>query len=152
MALAIDDKDETNEALLLHEMARQLRLCFDRRAQHLGLTRAQWRVLGVLRRHPGINQTQMADMLEIEPITLVRQLDRMCKAGWVERRPDPRDRRANLLYLGAKTKDIVGQMRKLSIGLRRDALAGFTEVEHGVLLSYLQRMKTNISQMAGKET
>ena len=68
----IIDDDAINETLLLHELAHAIRICFDRRAQHLGLTRSQWRVLAILRRQPGIRQTQLADCMEIEPITLAR--------------------------------------------------------------------------------
>lgn len=147
MPLLIEDIDETNETLLIHETARQLRVCFDRRAQCIGLTRAQWRVLAVLRRNPGLNQKQLADRLEVEPITLTRLLDRMSKAGWIERRPNPEDRRANVLYIDARAKDIIKKMRQIAVGVRRDALADFTPAEHEALLSYLKRMKANVSNM-----
>lgn len=143
----IKDQDETNETLLLHEIARQLCTSFDRRAQHLNLTRTQWRALSILRRHPGIRQNHMAEMLEVEPITLVRLLDRMEKAGWIERRPDPKDRRANQIYLTEKVEDIVKDMRAIALNVRRNALEGFTQEEHSILISYLKRIKTNASYM-----
>ena len=74
MTQFIHDTDDTNEALLMHDISHQLKICFDRRAQPLGLTRAQWRLLSVLRRNPGIRQSRLAGMLEIEPITLARLL------------------------------------------------------------------------------
>ncbi len=74
---------------LLHDASRLMRKRVDRRARTLGLTRAQWRVLAQLRRREGINQSALADILEIENITMGRHIDRLEDAGWVERRPDP---------------------------------------------------------------
>lgn len=145
MLPTIHDKDEDNEAFLLHEIARQMRIMFDRRCQPLGLTRSQWRVLAMLRRNEGISQAGLAQLLEIEPISLVRLLDRMEKAKMIERRPDPADRRANRLYLGAKAPGILKDMRQRSVALRREALEGFSAAEHKKLLDFLRRMKANIS-------
>ncbi len=146
------DNDATNEALLLHEVAHQMRKCFDRRAQHLKLTRSQWHALAILRRNPGMRQAQLADKMEVEPITLARLLDRMTKAGWVERRQDPEDRRANQVYLTEKVKGIVQEMRAISLTLRRDALSGFTEQEHAALVKYLARIKANTIAILRVET
>lgn len=140
----IVDQDDINESLLLHDIARQMGMAYDRRAAHLDLTRAQWKLLSVLRRNPGIRQAQVAVILEIEPITLVRQLDRMEKAGWVERRMDPDDRRANKLYLTDKIAGVITEMRALGVKLRQEMLAGFNEVEHRTFLDYLKRMKSNV--------
>ena len=80
---------------LVHDVARLFARRFNQRALlFLGLTSAQCRVLGYLARNEGINQAGLADLLEIKPMTLVRQLDRMEEDGWIERRPDPGDRRA----------------------------------------------------------
>src|SRR5258707_15845407 len=86
---------------VLHDVARFLRKRFELRGRdaQLGLTRAQWSVLAHLARQEGINQAALAQILEIEPITLVRLLDRLQAAGLVERRPDATDRRARVLYL-----------------------------------------------------
>src|SRR5882672_3339347 len=91
---------------LLHDIARLMRKRFDQRARGLGLTRAQWQVLAHLARHEGINQAGLAEILEIEPITLGRLVDRMADSGWLERRADPNDRRARLLYLTAKARPV----------------------------------------------
>lgn len=151
MALTIKDQDENNETFLVHELARQIRVSFDRRAQHIGLTRSQWRALSVLRRFPGISQAVLAEHMEIEPISLVRLLDRMQKSGWIERRPDPNDRRANQLFLTKKVQKIVDDMREVAIGVRKDVLKGFTELEHEALLTYLRRMKSNVAEMMNNE-
>jgi MarR family transcriptional regulator for hemolysin len=147
MKAAITHNDDENEALLMHEIARQMKICFDRRALHLGLTRSQWRVLSVLRRHPGINQTKLAEHIEVEPITLVRLLDRMQKAGWIERRPHPEDRRANGIFLTPKVKGIVQSMRRIALDLRQEYLHDFSKKEHAELLSYLRRIKKNTASI-----
>src|SRR5258708_5834903 len=82
---------------LVHDVARLYGRRFDRNGRRLELTRAQCRTLGYLARNEGINQAGLADLLEIRPMTLVRQIDRMQEAGWIERRPDPADRRARSL-------------------------------------------------------
>src|SRR5436190_20361761 len=96
---------------LLHDVARLLRTRFDQRARALGLTRAQWSVLAHLSRQEGLNQSALADVLEVEPITLARLLDRLEAARLVERRPDPADRRARLLYLTAPARPLLDDMR-----------------------------------------
>ncbi len=141
------DDDSVNESLLIHELAHAMRICFDRRVQHLGLTRSQWRVLAILRRQPGIRQTQLAECMEIEPITLARLLDRMEKAGWTERRPDPEDRRAKQVYVTDKAQGILKEIRKIAVATRSDALKGFSAGDHAVLLNYLKRLKNNMADM-----
>src|SRR5207237_4472081 len=104
--LRVSPHDELDVALgfLSHGIARLIRKRFDQRARGLGLTRAQWQVLAHLARHEGINQAGLAEILEIEPITLGRLIDRMEEAGWVERRQHPSDRRARQLYLTAQAE------------------------------------------------
>ena len=87
------DELKRSFGFLLHDVSRLLRTSFDRHARTIGLTRAQWRVLAHLSRNEGIKQVGLADILEIQPITLARLLDRLGADGWVERRPDPSDRR-----------------------------------------------------------
>src|ERR1700722_9689780 len=97
---------DTSFGFLLHDIARLMRKRFDQRARSLGLTRAQWQVLAHLARHEGINQAGLAEILEIEAITVGRLVDRMEEAGWVERRAHPSDRRARLLYMTAKARAV----------------------------------------------
>src|SRR5216683_818956 len=92
---------ELSFGFLVNDVARLFGRRFDHNGRRLGLTRAQCRTLGYLARNEGINQAGMADLLEIRPMTLVRQIDRMEEAGWIERRPDPTDRRARRLFLTA---------------------------------------------------
>jgi len=84
---------------LLHDVARLLRIEGDRRARLRGMTRAQWAILIWLERQPGISQKELAELLEVEPITVARLIDRLEANGMVERRPDPKDRRIWRLHL-----------------------------------------------------
>src|SRR5713101_9085060 len=96
---------------LVHDVARLFGRRFNQRALlFLGLTRAQCKVLGYLARNEGINQAGLADLLEIKPMTLVRQIDRMEQQGWIARRPDPADRRARLLYLAERARPILARI------------------------------------------
>jgi DNA-binding MarR family transcriptional regulator len=90
--------------LLVSDIARLLRRNMDRRLQSLGLTQAQWRAIARLARSEGMTQAALAESLEIQPITLTRLVDRMEKAGWVERRTHPLDRRAVQLYLAPRSQ------------------------------------------------
>jgi MarR family transcriptional regulator, transcriptional regulator for hemolysin len=130
---------------LLHDVARLLRKRFDQRARTLGLTRAQWSVLAHLSRQEGLNQSALADILEIEPITLARLLDRLEAARLVERRPDPADRRARLLYLTAPARPLLDDMRALGAATREEALCGISEAARERLIDTLQSMKKNLS-------
>lgn len=129
---------------LLADVSRLVRRRFDGRARTLGLTRAQWRVLGQLRRREGINQTELAEILEIETITLGRHIDRLEARGWVERRRDPADRRVWRLYLKEKAQPVLDQMRKLSEATRQEALGGIPEAEREQLIELLLKIKSNM--------
>lgn len=135
---------------LIHDVARLMRRRFDQRARSLGLTRSQWQVLALLARNEGINQGGLADLLEIEPITLCRLLDRMEEGGWVERRPDPRDRRARLLFMTAKAHPMLAHMRGLADEIRAEALDGMTEAERAALTAGLERLRANLSDRPGE--
>src|SRR3546814_1218185 len=110
----------------------------------LGLTRSQWSVLAHLARNEGINQAALAETLEIEPITLVRLLDRLEAAEWVERQPDPNDRRARLLYLKDKVRPVLEQMRALGAATREEAMAGLSDADRRQLTEQLLTCKANM--------
>jgi DNA-binding MarR family transcriptional regulator len=129
---------------LLHDISRLLRKRFDRRARDLGLTRAQWSVLAHLSRHEGINQTALAEILEIEPISLVRLLDRLEAAGWVERRLDAADRRVRLLFLTPKAHPVLGRMQELGAETRAEAMAGLSATRQAALIEMLLAVKENL--------
>jgi len=136
---------ERSLGFVLHDVSRLLRRAFDRRARTIGLTRAQWFVLAHLSRNEGINQAALADIMEIEPITLVHQLDRLEAAGWIERRLDPEDRRVRLLFLTDGGRPILDRMYELGSETRAEAVAGLSEAEHDALIDTLLRIKTNLS-------
>lgn len=132
---------------LLGDVSRLLRMRFDQRARDLDLTRAQWRVLAQLRRRQGINQTALADILDIENITLTRHIDRLELKGLVERQPDPNDRRARTLHLKTKANFVLGEMRSLSEQTREEALAGISPEEAEQLIDTLLKIKDNMSSL-----
>jgi DNA-binding MarR family transcriptional regulator len=132
---------------LVHDVARLFGRQFNQRALLvLGLTRAQCKVLGYLARNEGINQAGLADLLEIKPMTLVRQIDRMEEDGWIERRPDPGDRRARRLVLTEKARPILARIFSLSIEIRTEAFAGLSEAEGRRLVDLLWRVHGNLSR------
>jgi len=97
----------------INETAHAIRRAFDQRAASLGVTKAQWRVLARLKREPGLRQVELADKLDVEPITLCRIVDRLEEAGLVERHRDPSDRRAWKLELTDKAEPVVTRLREL---------------------------------------
>jgi MarR family transcriptional regulator, transcriptional regulator for hemolysin len=106
------------------ETAHSLRKAFTRRAAALGVTGAQWKVLFKLSLKPGLRQVELADMLDIEPITLTRILDRLQEAGLIERSHDPDDRRAWRLHVTAKARPLVAKLRAIADEMTADAFAG----------------------------
>ena len=115
----------------LVESSRLLRNYIDHRAKERGTTRAQWIVLFRLRQNEGLSQVDLAEVLELQPISLVRLLDRLVEHGLLERRHDPKDRRANRLFLTTKGKKLVDDLDSL-----RDAIA--TDVFHDLSDETLQ--------------
>jgi MarR family transcriptional regulator for hemolysin len=136
---------ERSFGFLLHDVSRLLRKRFDRRARTIGLTRAQWFVMAHLARNEGLNQSALADILEIEPITLVHQLDRLEAAGWIERRLDANDRRVRLLHLTALGRQILGKMQAMGLETKAEAVSGLTAAEQDALIDTLTKIKTNLS-------
>jgi len=136
---------------LLHDIARLLRKRYEQRARPLGLTRAQWQVLAHLQRHEGINQSGLAELLEIEPITIARLVDRMEEAGLVHRRADPADRRANRLFLTERAKPMLERGRVLGDEVRGEAFAGFGPAEREGLVDLLLRVRGNLSEKRGDD-
>ena len=129
---------------LMHDVSRLMRKSFDRRASAIGLTRSQWRVLAHLSRNEGVKQAGLAEILEIKPITLARLLDRLGANGWVERRPDPNDKRARRLFLTDKARPILVELREVALSVREEALSGFDAVEQDRLIDQLRADKENL--------
>jgi DNA-binding MarR family transcriptional regulator len=135
----------SNVGFLLHDVSRLMRAWFDERAQALGLTRAQWRVLVHLAPRQGINQRSLAEILELDNVTLSRHVDRLEQAGWLERRPDPADRRAWRLHLTEASRPLLERMEALAAETHAAALAGISDAERRQLVATLTRIKANIA-------
>ncbi|MCW3837526.1 MarR family winged helix-turn-helix transcriptional regulator [Sphingomonas canadensis] len=132
----------------LTELSRLMRRGFDLRARAIGVTRAQWHTLFMLSRNEGINQGGLADLLEVEPITLCRMIDRLEEAGLVERRADPADRRAWRIYLTEASHPLLDKLRGLGVEMNEQALAGLSHGERDQLLALLARVRANVIREA----
>jgi MarR family transcriptional regulator, transcriptional regulator for hemolysin len=141
--------EETSFGYLLNDVTLLLRKHFDRRAVKFGLTRAQWRALKWLHRRPGMRQNELAEQLDMEPIAVGRVIDRLQAAGFVERRPDPKDRRAWRLHDTEQARGVVDDMEDIARGLRSDATRGISadDLEH--MLGTLERIKENLQALDG---
>ena len=132
---------------LISDVSRLMRRRFDERAREVGATRAQWRTLTTLSRNEGLNQGALADLLEVEPITLCRMIDRLEESGLVERRRDPADRRAWQLFLTDKSKPILDDLRRMADDLFVHVLSGLDDLERQALGKSLERMRSNLLNM-----
>ena len=152
---------ERSLGFLLNDTARHMRHRYDRLARGQGFTRAQWRVMVTLKMgHQGITQVRLADLLEIEPITLTRHIDRLVDLGWVERRPHPTDRRARCVYLTEAAGPVLVRMREVAMAVHEEALSALDPGERDTFIELLRRVRLTISarsepepaQGAGDET
>lgn len=132
---------------LLNDVTLLFRKHFDRRAVKFGLTRAQWRATKVLYHREGLRQTELAEYLEMEPIAVGRVIDRLQAAGFVERRHDPRDRRAWRLYVTEQARGVIADMELIGRGLRKDATRGIELHEMQQAMDVLNRIKENLQAL-----
>jgi DNA-binding MarR family transcriptional regulator len=132
-------------SFLMADSSRLFRRAFDAEARSIGITGQQWRVLAALARHPGIRQTHVADLMEVEPITLSRMIDRLQESGMVERRADPADRRAWCLHLTDQAIPLVEDMRAIANRLLDVALDGFTPAELDSFADFVARFRSNLA-------
>jgi DNA-binding MarR family transcriptional regulator len=128
----------------LVESSRLLRNYIDHRAKTRGTTRAQWIVLFRLRQQEGLSQVDLADVLELQPISLVRLLDRLVEHGLLERRPDPKDRRANRLFLTRTGRQLVDDLDSLRDAIAIDVLQEIPDAAIGTSLETLKAIKERI--------
>jgi MarR family transcriptional regulator, transcriptional regulator for hemolysin len=128
------------------ETSRMMRRFYDRRASALGVTTAQWRVIAHLGHSPGIKQVELAERLDVEPITACRIVDRLEEAGLVERQRDPEDRRAWRLVLTEKAEPILVRLRELAEDMASEAFAGFSLEEYEAIRAKLARVRENVSR------
>ena len=133
-------------ATIIADNSRLLRRSFDARVRPIGVTRPQWQVLTVLRRHEGINQGGLAEHLDVEPITVCRMVDRLQDANLVERRADPADRRSWRLFLTERAHQLLTQLRPIADELLEEALEGLSVEEVEALSQMLMRIRENLSR------
>ena len=135
---------------LLSDVARLLGTCADQRARQHGMTRAQWAVLLRLERHEGLKQSDLAEILDIQPITLTRLVDRLCDNGLIERRADPNDRRAKRLYLTPAARPLIDRVTEQVEELAQTVLEGIAPSSVEPMLSQLGVARENLKQAIGR--
>jgi MarR family transcriptional regulator for hemolysin len=133
-------------SFIVNDVARMLRTYADFKASQFGITHAQWVVLVRFDQFEGLKQAELAEMLDLQPITLTRLLDRLAECGVIERRPDPNDRRAKLLYLMPSAKTLLDQFGELGDELIGTALAGVARENIELLVAQLAIVKENLRQ------
>jgi len=132
--------------MLLHDVARMMRVRFDQRARLSGMTRAQWVILARLERQPGLSQNEMAAILEVEPISVGRLIDRLEARGLVERRNDPTDRRVRRLHLLPAAKPFLDEITEQRDRLSVEFLDGISPEARSQLVEAFLRMKCNLTE------
>ena len=132
---------------MLNDVARLLRTYADHKAAQFGITRAQWAVLVRLERSEGLNQTELADILDLQPITLTRLLDKLSDNGLIERRPDPGDRRAKRLFLTPAARPLLDRLAELGEETMNSTLAGIERESVERMVAQLAVAKENLRRL-----
>jgi MarR family transcriptional regulator for hemolysin len=130
--------------VLVYDLARLMRVRADQRARQRGMTRAQWVILHWLERKPGISQSELATLVEVEPITVARLIDRLESRGFVERRADPKDRRINRLHLTETAIPLLDEIHAHREALTQELTAGIDPAAIDVTRRTVLRMKANL--------
>ncbi|MDH4872436.1 MarR family transcriptional regulator [Pseudomonas sp. BN515] len=136
---------EESLGFLLADASRLMRRAFEQQITGSNLTLSQARALAHVARNEGCRQVELAEQLEVKPITLARLLDQLEQAGLVERRPDPDDRRAYRLHLCAQADQALADIRAAGAAMLADALQGISEEEEAALTNALRKMRANLS-------
>ena len=145
MSVQMPDRSIDSDFLFtLFEVQRLLRLFADKQASRYGLNRAQWAVLAKLERTEGLKQADVAELMEMQPITLTRLIDKLCKAGLIERRGDETDRRINRLYLTRAARPLLTQLAALRGEITQAALADISVPDAHRLIEQLETVKDNV--------
>lgn len=130
----------------LNEISRLMRRRFDARARAIGVTRAQWHTLFMVSRNEGVNQGGLAELMEVEPITACRMIDRLEEAGLLERRRDPNDRRMWRIYLTESARPLLARLKAIGSEVTEQALTGVSECDRERLTALLATLRTNLTQ------
>jgi DNA-binding MarR family transcriptional regulator len=140
------ERDPINRlGFLLHDSQRLMRKRFDAKASTLGLSSAQWRLMVSLVKEEGVAQARLAELLEVEPISVSRLLDRMEEGGWVERRADAKDRRVRMVFPTAKSREAFAEIKGMAGEVYADALRGLSGDEQNILVHSLSTIVSNLS-------
>ena len=131
-------------AFTIMDVARLIKTYADQRARQFGISRAQWAVLIRIERSEGLKQSELAELLDLQPISLTRLLDRLADNGLIERRADPNDRRANRLYLKPAAKPLLGQLAELGADMMETVLEGLDAKSIDRMLKELATLKDNL--------
>ena len=135
---------DMNFLFTLGEVQRLVRAYADKQAARYGITRAQWAVLAKVERTEGLKQTELAEQMEMQPITLTRLIDKLCDNGWIERRGDETDRRVNRLYLRKAARPLLGKLSGLRSEITATALEGINPADAHRMLAQLESIKENV--------
>jgi len=130
----------------LAQVARLMRRDFDARARSIGVTRPQWQVLALVNRNEGINQGGLAELIEVEPITVARMVDRLQDSSLIERRSDPADRRAWKLFLTDKGRGLLRELQPHGAAMAQHMLEGLNTEERAQFSGLLERMRANLTR------
>lgn len=143
--VTISVANQSGLGFLLHDTIRLMRADFNRHVEEHGITLAQAKALRWLVREPGVRQVDLAERLEIQPMTLVRVIDQLEAAGYVERRIDPQDRRAFRLHVTGKAGPVLEHIEQASREAQSRAFRGLSAAERAAFVHALQVMKENLS-------
>ena len=135
---------DTNFLFTLREVQRLVRAYADKEAARFGITSAQWAVLATVERNEGMKQTELAEAMEMQPITLTRLIDKLCDQGLIERRGDETDRRVNRLYLKKAARPLLGKLAGLRSELTATALDGISPADAHRMLALLDAIRENV--------
>jgi MarR family transcriptional regulator for hemolysin len=139
-------------AFTLMDVARLMKTYADQRARQFGISKAQWGVLMRLQLAEGLNQAELAEMLDLQPITLTRLLDVLASNGLIERRPNPNDRRANRLYLAPAARPLLEQLNEHGADMMSNVLDGIDQSTVERMLSDLQDVRGNLRGLTGRNS
>ena len=131
----------------LNEISRLMRRRFDARARAIGVTRAQWHTLFMVSRNEGVNQGGLAELMEVEPITACRMIDRLEEAGLLERRRDPKDRRMWRIYLTESARPLLARLKTIGADVTEQALRGIAEPDRERLTGLLSDIRANLTNI-----
>ena len=138
---------ERHFGFILSDISRLARKEFDRRVRDLRLTRAQWLVLMHLTRRPGCTQSELADAMQMQKITVGKHAERLLRAGWIERRDHVNDARAYHLHVAPKASRVIARLSGVAEEMRREYMRGLSAARREALIADLLRIKSNLVRM-----